>query len=257
MNARYYVGVFLYSLLAGGAFFFCGDLILAKSINAEVSFVKVDYEDKNDLGIIFQLGVENEEWRKKMFGDVPTWYRSDPSNRDFNSNLTPSNLWTYDRTKAVEYADKYATSPNDDYRYYDDNDCTNFVSQSLEAGKKPYRNDTRTSDNAWYYGWYTWTTSYTWAASNNLFRHLQNHTDSEIITDFTLLQKGDLIYMDYNNSGTFDHTMIISTITEDDIYLNYHSEDKYQEPLSDIKEKYPNATYKGVIIKSGCGDGGC
>lgn len=40
----------------------------------------------------------------------------------------------YNRTKAINYADSWALTPNEDYIYYSGNDCTNYVSQCLLAG---------------------------------------------------------------------------------------------------------------------------
>lgn len=44
---------------------------------------------------------------------------------------TPMN---YNRLAAVEYALKYGLNHNPEYPYYPGNDCTNFVSQCLQAG---------------------------------------------------------------------------------------------------------------------------
>jgi len=219
---------------------------------------KIDQKNLN-VEFISQPGIENEEWRLKMFGDVPSWYDSDAANF-FGEQYTPNHLWTYDRDAAVEYADQYALNPNEDYRFYDDSDCTNFASQVLKAGDKPYRSGDRDDNNAWYYGMFKWTTSYSWAASNNLYKHLSEHTESEQFSEdnFSNLEKGDLIFIDFGDNGNMNHTMIISKIDEDgEIYLDYHSSNRYQKPLSWVKEKisesYSNAKFYGININNGCG----
>lgn len=40
----------------------------------------------------------------------------------------------YDRQNAVKYALTYALNPNPNYIYFNENDCTNFISQCLRAG---------------------------------------------------------------------------------------------------------------------------
>lgn len=51
----------------------------------------------------------------------------------------------YNRTKAVNYANTYATQHNSDYRYFGlGGNCTNFVSQCLFAGEAP-------KDSIWWY----------------------------------------------------------------------------------------------------------
>lgn len=40
----------------------------------------------------------------------------------------------YNRHNAVQYAHQYGLQPNTQYPYYEGNDCTNFVSQCLQAG---------------------------------------------------------------------------------------------------------------------------
>lgn len=52
-----------------------------------------------------------------------------------NYNPQPRTTIGIDLDAAIAYATKYATSPNKkEYKYFDGGDCTNFVSQILEAG---------------------------------------------------------------------------------------------------------------------------
>lgn len=46
----------------------------------------------------------------------------------------PSPEKTYKRSEAVRYAKKHGMVPNPNYPYYQGDDCTNFVSQCLQAG---------------------------------------------------------------------------------------------------------------------------
>ncbi len=226
-------------------------------------FVNAKKQDES-VELIPQPGTRDEEWRKEMFGDVPDWYKEqekEPEEED--TNLERYYIWEYDRDKAAQYSDKYAypddpekASPG--YRHYgQDKDCTNFVSQALEAGGKPYKKGDRTSNRSWYYGWFSWTTSYTWGGSDNLFKHLRDYTDSEITTNMNNLEKADLIFIDIDNDGYTDHTMIVSKLSNSDLLLNYHSINKRREPLSRIKSKYPKSKFYGVKIRNGCGQEGC
>ncbi len=205
------------------------------------------------IELIPQPGIKDEEWRKEMFGDVPDWYK-EPEKDD--NNLEKNYIWEYDRDKAAKYSDKYAypddpekASPG--YRHYGKHkDCTNFVSQSLEAGGKPYIDGSRTSNRSWYYGWFNWTTSYSWAGSDNLFKHLRDYTGSKITTNMGSLEKADLIFIDIDNNGYTDHTMIISELTNDNILLNYHSINAYKKSLDYVKDKYPKSKFYGVKIRN-------
>lgn len=128
----------------------------------------------------------------------------------------------YNRTAAVNYADTWAHGRNSNYPNYgtgcDCNDCTNFLSQVLEAGGVP-KIGIPSYDNQHY--WYTyyilgWEGSRSWAATDwfkshadtfhNRYLYLGN-TPSAVESLFA----GDVVIMDLasNNIVGPDHASVI------------------------------------------------
>lgn len=80
---------------------------------------------------------------------------------------------TFDQAKAQRYADTYALSSNSLYRYWPDNDCTNFVSQCLYAGGMKECDD-------WYYN-NALSQSATWIQANQLKEYLKNDVKATLL----------------------------------------------------------------------------
>lgn len=125
--------------------------------------------------------------------------------------------FTYDRAAAVAYADRWTTESDStgishngakyNPAYYDyasnggPGDCTPYASQCIRAGGYPYL-------TSWFYdaahpfssapAWYNNNPQHTYLAGRYL-----DKVDS--VTD---LQKGDLIYYDWNADGYLDHTAV-------------------------------------------------
>ncbi len=81
----------------------------------------------------------------------------------------------YDQSGAIAYADQYCTSPNSDYRFFDDTDCANFVSQCMhEGGGLPMNS----GGVDWEYNqtflhlFDTWSLS--WSVAHNLLHYLED-----------------------------------------------------------------------------------
>jgi hypothetical protein len=131
----------------------------------------------------------------------------------------------YDRTAAVNYADTWAHGRNSNYPNYGNdgdnpcNDCTNFVSQVLEAGGLPqiahvsYDND---------YYWYTyyisgWSSSRTWRVTSAPdIPSIQSHVGKYesryryMGSDPSTLNAGDFFLMDLDtNVSGADHARVI------------------------------------------------
>jgi hypothetical protein len=58
----------------------------------------------------------------------------------------------YNRSGAVAYAHQYAYDPNPAYYFFPDNDCTNFVNQSIHHGS--YAEEVGSNTYGWYYNYY-------------------------------------------------------------------------------------------------------
>jgi len=146
----------------------------------------------------------------------------------------------YDRTRAVEYARKWALSRNPlfiDFTGIGGN-CTNFVSQCILAGA-PIMNYTPT------FGWYYISSEErapAWSGVDELYDFLtgapafaaQNKGYGPFAVDVRTAQTvdvGDVIQLS-NSQGAFYHSLIISGFTDNDILVCAQSDDALDRPLS-------------------------
>ena len=138
----------------------------------------------------------------------------------------------YERLSAVQYARKYALSPNPSFYHFGGigGDCTNFISQCLLAGGGAMQYD---KHNSWYY-----TSSYdrspSWTSVDALQEFLLNTASrgpKAEISSLERLEIGDLIQL-RQNPTRFNHTLIVSKITPNDIYVCAHSNDALDRKLS-------------------------
>ena len=139
----------------------------------------------------------------------------------------------YDRLKAVSYAQKWALSQNPKFYHFGGigGDCTNFISQCLLAGGAPMNYD---RVNGWFY-----INSYNRSASWTSVKYLQNYllrpkafglnAHAEQIEN---LEIGDLIQLRQFPNLEFNHTLIITKITQKEIFVCAHSDDSLNRPLS-------------------------
>lgn len=139
----------------------------------------------------------------------------------------------YDRRRAVEYARKYALTPNPQYYFFGGigGDCTNFVSQCLLAGECSM-NFNR------YYGWFYISEnnrSPSWTSVNYLLRFLlENKGEGPFakIAEKRDLQIGDIILLQQNPTH-FNHSVIISEILNDKILVCAHTDNSKDRPLDE------------------------
>lgn len=184
------------------------------------------YETIGEVTYAIELHIDGTNVRVVSFevhfiNTTPEGEIGDSSERPFRLPFDVS--WTWDGDKAAKYSADYAMSPNSAYRTYDV-DCTNFASQCLAAGGKTEIGSVidRKKDEVWFYGTFEITTSYTWAAAQNLFQHLTNYTDTTTEADHLSLRPGDLIIME-PKPGHEWHAMIVTERTDDDALMSYHT----------------------------------
>ena len=143
----------------------------------------------------------------------------------------------YDREKAVEYARKWAKNRNPAYFDYSEigGDCTNFASQVLFAGYgqmnyKPV------------YGWYYIDgnrKSPSWTGVNELYNFLVSNRGpgpKAVEVGITEIEPGDLVQLDFDGDGRFDHTPVITDVggyTPETVLVAAHTTDSLDRPLSD------------------------
>ena len=191
-----------------------------------------------------KLSVLNHE--RIEFGSVPSF--SSGSTDGSTSAPLRTFAWPWSGSAAGIYSDTWALSRNPTYREYD-NDCTNFCSQCLTAGGKTEKDGDRLLDPFWFYGSFTFTTSYTWAGAQNLKRHLASHTNSTLPADQMALRVGDLVIMEpASSSGDSWHAMVTARKTSNDLLMNYHSQDTKHKSLNSLKAGNPGFTFHHIKV---------
>ena len=102
--------------------------------------------------------------------------------------------YNYNPDKAIEYADRWATSRNPEYRQYPGVDCCNFVSQCLYAGGMP-------KNGSWYPGSVAWINCSAAIANFKKYGTFMGANDGNVL-------RGNPVYYDWNSNGVYDHTAI-------------------------------------------------
>ncbi len=125
-----------------------------------------------------------------------------------------SNRFVYDRRAAVQYAERWWNDANPAYKYFDDNDCTNYISQCLRAGGAPMHGAPNRA-KGWWYNNSNW--SYSWSVANAFRWYLSGSNSGlkgEELSEPTQLLPGDVICYDFEGDDKWDHTTIV--VTKDD-----------------------------------------
>ena len=141
----------------------------------------------------------------------------------------------YDRKLASVYAQKWALARNPKFYAFDDigGDCTNYISQCLLAGGGVMDFDK-------YFGWYynsQHDRSPSWTSVQYLQKFLLSNSQKgpfATIQSLQNLQVGDLIQLKQTQNG-FNHTLIISKILGENIYVCAHDNDSLNRPLHNYK----------------------
>ena len=149
---------------------------------------------------------------------------------------------------ANQWVDNYVQLRNPNYVYFE-NDCTNFVSQSLRAGG--WRNTSVGSPSSDLYWYYVSSTQYsqTWSVAHSLYRRFANGYESWyggfVITPSTMKARiGDIIFADWTCDGYIDHSMIVTATTSaGDPYVSYHSTDRENLAWSSLLAMFPPPSY--------------
>jgi hypothetical protein len=181
----------------------------------------------------------------------------------------------YSGATAANYAKAHYSNPNSSFAYYP-NDCTNFASQNvLHGGIQMDGRYTRTDwsqvdlDSSWYSS--KWENLFFNSISvSKSFRHVgtfMSHMYSYERTSywydfrfdggyamFDWLGTGDLLFIDNEGDGTFDHA---TTITGWEFVnghweplLTYHSNNTLNGKFAKFKNAYPNGVFKGIHMYS-------
>jgi len=165
-------------------------------------------------------------------------------------------------SKAASYARTWATSRNPAYEEFD-NDCTNFASQSMEAGGWPMRTggvadlcDKRKDNDVWWYLKHGCdpgilrsyvNASFTWGGAENFFQFMLASGRGTSAAKVSDLSEGDVLQIDFNASGHRGHTMIVTKKTNANLYLSYHTSDHLDEPF------WPEGANMGIRDRTALG----
>lgn len=160
------------------------------------------------------------------------------------AEVSASAVKGYNRWKAMEYADKYAFSPNKNYKYYKNGDCTNFVCQALRAGSMPYFKEWKPYTNAW--------------INAGSFRNyilepggIKMKTVKDVYTNVAL---GDVYHYDTRNKiglprsdGWMEHTAILTSRANNKILVSYHTTNRHNVPREYYTSKEGGKRYASSI----------
>lgn len=161
--------------------------------------------------------------------------------------------YSYNRLKAVQYAERWWNTYNPAYKKFENN-CTNYISQCLRAGEAPMRGQPNRG-TGWWYQHTNW--SYSWAVAHSLKNYLNTSKSglrAKQISSPEQLLLGDIICYDFEGDGRFNHNTIV---TGKDAYgmplvnaNTYNSRMRYWA-YEDSSAYTPNIKYRFYTIVDG------
>ncbi|WP_059172777.1 amidase domain-containing protein [Bacillus sp. FJAT-27445] len=158
--------------------------------------------------------------------------------------------YTYDRRKAVQYAERWWNSYNPAFKKFEV-DCTNYISQCLHAGGSPMRGYPNRGQGWWMRGN---NYSYSWAVANSLRWYLAGSKGglrAREVGSADELIPGDVICYDFQGDGRFDHNTIVVAKDANGMPLvnahTYNSRMRYWE-YTDSSAYTPKIKYKFYSI---------
>ncbi|WP_445670421.1 amidase domain-containing protein [Peribacillus sp. FSL R5-0717] len=160
--------------------------------------------------------------------------------------------YKYDRMKAVQYAERWWNEFNPAYYKFTD-DCTNYISQCLHAGGIPMWGAPNKSKGWWIRG-KSW--SYTWTTAHSLYHLLKagNAIRTKQVESAKELNLGDILCIDFEGDGRFDHNLIVTVKDQDGMPLvNAHTMNSRHRywTYEDSTRYTPNIVYKFFVILDG------
>ncbi|MFD7395085.1 amidase domain-containing protein [Streptomyces virginiae] len=153
---------------------------------------------------------------------------------------------SYNYTAMANYADRYWRNHNGSYRTYS-SDCTNFISQAMRAGGWGTTSgsaSSRADNRKWFYGSFSWTTSYTWAGAENWWWFASRHSGrTYMLNSPWSLGMADVLQADWDRNDVVDHTMIVTAVGGSERYLTYRSNSTHNRKLSSLLASNPHAWF--------------
>lgn len=129
-----------------------------------------------------------------------------------NNYIQIDNLdrFNYNRLEAVKYAERWWNSYNPAYQTFDV-DCTNYISQCLQAGGAPTWGEP-VRERGWWYSGNSW--SFSWAVAHSMRWYLSGSDKGlkgQEVESPEELEPGDVICYDFEGDGRWDHNTIVVT----------------------------------------------
>lgn len=179
---------------------------------------------------------------------------------ELNHSVRP--FVNYDRVAAVDYAKAHALSYNPAFKRFN-NDCTNFVSQTLLAGGWQMALGVYTHNDVWWYscmlpGGNVCRASYTWGAAFNFHEFLGTSPGqrTNMADHFGDVWPGDIIFADWDGptghhpDGRIDHVMVVTgRDTDGNLYISQHTNDRLNRPMTQVILQETEANFYGFRIK--------
>lgn len=135
------------------------------------------------------------------------------------------------REAAIAYAEKWWNSRNPSYTDYNDEDCTNFVSQCIYAGGY-------STDNSWY------PNSVSWINVVSFYDHMTENSKYGYDENYLVCNLGDIVQLKPSNGSRYNHSVIITKIDSNgNLYYCAHSNNRQDYALSNA---YPSSYYSSV-----------
>ena len=130
--------------------------------------------------------------------------------------------WTHDDR---QYPNNTYTNPSYPYIVISGQreDCTNFTSQALRAGGWPEVNvlNNGNDDHQWFHSGFFGKPSHTWANAQDFSIFIPSRATQ--VGSVDQLQLGDIMQLDQNGNGQWDHSVIVTRKDRTGIYFTYHS----------------------------------
>ncbi|MGF1429278.1 amidase domain-containing protein [Kitasatospora sp. LaBMicrA B282] len=160
----------------------------------------------------------------------------------------PAKSGAVDYTAMAAYAEKYWHNYNPAYRQFNGagGDCTNFISQSLRAGGWQFAGGWASDyDHTW---WYSATNpatqSWSWNGVNEWSWYALSSKRVTNLADVYQLGVGDILQMDFDRTGSKDHSMIVTYRSPAGMpYVTYHSTNTLNRSVASLVAIFPDSLY--------------
>jgi Putative amidase domain len=150
---------------------------------------------------------------------------------------TATALANYNYSAMATYLERYCgLSPcgayNSNFRsfYGLGGDCTNFISQALQAGGWASVSGWYQNDNYWWYN--SSNQTFSWAAVDHWASFALNSGRAYNLSNVWNLGVGDVLQPDRDGNGSKEHSMMVSYRSGTTPYFTYHSSNRYRRSLN-------------------------